>query len=352
MVKKTVRESNFELLRILAIFLIICFHYMIKGDWCFEAGTLEWFIQREFLICGEIGVIVFILITGYFMASPNAERKWRKVFYLYATRVFYILLIRAFDFFVLGNPVTLSWDFFVRIFLPGLSGPYWFVTVYLTIYIMSPYINSMIFSLPEKKMKEFLAISLILWCVIPTAFRFVYGTSEMGFNYNKLIWLIVIYCIGAYIRIYEPGWAGSLQRSICFFAGVFVFMSLINLAVEFLPRKIDWLTLKESAFWEPNTVLMLIVSVSLFNTFRLIKIKKSLWINMVSKTSLGVYMLHDSYLAGVMWNYVKNKIRTGRLFFDIIAGAAAVFLVAGGIELCRQAVSGMIRTLILKCKNR
>ena len=67
MLKK--REANFELLRIIAMFMIITLHYLYKGGLLteyVEIGKIDemlyWLLE---CICA-ISVNVFVLITGYF----------------------------------------------------------------------------------------------------------------------------------------------------------------------------------------------------------------------------------------------------------------------------------------------
>lgn len=68
-----VRQTNIEILRIIAIFMIIVFHYVLHDEWKFETGTINQMIIETFLILGELGVNLFMLITGYFMIER--ERK-------------------------------------------------------------------------------------------------------------------------------------------------------------------------------------------------------------------------------------------------------------------------------------
>ncbi len=72
---KKERKSNIELLRIIAIILIISFHYVFKSNFKFEELTINSFIVKSFYMFGELGVNLFILITGYFMVSGKFSIK-------------------------------------------------------------------------------------------------------------------------------------------------------------------------------------------------------------------------------------------------------------------------------------
>ena len=61
---KKIRNSNFEILRILSMFMIICFHCSFHGK--FSDGEGNRLIINFFNMFGELGVNCFVLISGYF----------------------------------------------------------------------------------------------------------------------------------------------------------------------------------------------------------------------------------------------------------------------------------------------
>lgn len=70
------RNINIELLRILSMLLIVYHHYSVHSSWIFHNS----FSKRTALIniignFGKIGVIIFVLITGYFILSKDLVLK-------------------------------------------------------------------------------------------------------------------------------------------------------------------------------------------------------------------------------------------------------------------------------------
>lgn len=65
------RQSNFELLRILAILFIISFHYVYKGGFNYDSLSVNKMIINVFTMVGEVGVNLFVLITGYFLIQSK-----------------------------------------------------------------------------------------------------------------------------------------------------------------------------------------------------------------------------------------------------------------------------------------
>ena len=190
---KKERSSNIELLRIFSIMLIISFHYVFKGGFYFETATVNKIIVDVFTMFGELGVNLFVLITGYFMI--HGTFRWKKVIYLMIEVQFYnaLTLLIAYR----GNMAGLLAELNFRSFFPNIYGLYWFVVCYMLLYIMSPYLNRLIKGMTKQENEKFLLICLALWCVIPTFFGMKINETESLLYYNRFIWLMVVYAIGA-----------------------------------------------------------------------------------------------------------------------------------------------------------
>ena len=63
------RKSNFELLRVLSILLIVSYHYVFHGGLKFQGITVNKIINDIFYMFGELGVNCFILISSYFLTT-------------------------------------------------------------------------------------------------------------------------------------------------------------------------------------------------------------------------------------------------------------------------------------------
>lgn len=90
------RESNFELLRIFAMFMIITHHYVVHGILSLE-GKIDYSVWRMGAFFnkifssvlwpgGGIGVALFFMITGYFSVDKEKSLKLKKII---LTSVFY-----------------------------------------------------------------------------------------------------------------------------------------------------------------------------------------------------------------------------------------------------------------------
>ncbi|OUM68412.1 hypothetical protein PIROE2DRAFT_3857 [Piromyces sp. E2] len=70
------RSSNFELLRIISMFLIVIHHFSFHGDMNFDTKkvTLNRLWVQFLVFTGKIGVSIFILISGYFLVNSKGVK--------------------------------------------------------------------------------------------------------------------------------------------------------------------------------------------------------------------------------------------------------------------------------------
>lgn len=74
--KEKIRESNIELLRIVAMFMIVVSHYVLHSGIDYNSMSIGFNrVILEIANLGDIGVIVFVLITGYF--SINSKQPFK-----------------------------------------------------------------------------------------------------------------------------------------------------------------------------------------------------------------------------------------------------------------------------------
>lgn len=164
------------------------------------------------------------------------------------------------------------------------------------------------------------------------------------------LWLLIIYCIGAYIRLYVLSYIGNIKKSIR--GGVIAFgicmVSVLIIKKVSLFTQIG--TIEPAYFWPPNTVPMLLMSIGVFGIFIHLHIDYCKIINVLASTTLGVYLMHDGILQGYLWNDIFKNAKhqdSPYLILYILSTTIVIFLVGALIDLCRQIIEKkvMIRAL-------
>ena len=335
MIKK--RKSNIELLRIIATILIIMFHYVYKSNYTYQILNINSFIIKSFYFLGELGVNLFILITGYF--HKNIKFSFKKLILLSIEVLFYYLL-NIIILFLLGQYKPQNFKSIFLLFFPIILSKYWFITAYILLYLISPYLNIIIDNLSKKKYQKFLILLLTIWSIIPTIFGLFFNSSETLLYYTRFTWLIIIYFTGAYIKNYKIKFIDTKSKNIICIIITTILLILIIIIIyhnRLLFNKIG--TMEISYLWTPNNIIMFILSISIFNYFINLNISYNKIINTLASTSLGIYMIHDGALQNYIWIKIfKTNIQlyTKYYLIHIIYTSIIIYIIGFIIDIIRQ----------------
>ena len=189
------RNSNFELLRIIAMFEIVIWHIIIHGKVIDTANPALSFILRIILFICITHVNSFAMISGYFQYDKKFKPK--KIILLILTLFFYNFIINLI-FFKMGITSIGLFDLFMRM-SPLASNNYWFLTSYIILYLISPFINRLINSL-NKKEHLFLIFTLSFIYFLLPILSIGYFNTPNGYT---PIQLLIFYIIGSYVNKYK-----------------------------------------------------------------------------------------------------------------------------------------------------
>lgn len=190
--KAKVRSTNLEILRIVSMILILLHHFYDNNIILdYQNITIHQLIVQILSIGGKIGVNCFMLITGYFMIE--SKFKIKKLLQLMGQVWFYSVIgLIAYAIIINGSIETRT---ILRCLFPISYGDWWFITTYIIIYILSNYINQLIKSISKRSFIFLIGFLLIIWSVIPSVLN-------TGISFSNFDWLLLIYLLGAYIRLY------------------------------------------------------------------------------------------------------------------------------------------------------
>lgn len=338
------RNSNMELLRIFAIFSIVLFHCAYKSGFSFSEPTFSAISIKMLWFCGELGVNLFILITGFYQS--RGQFKLDKLAKTILEILFYwVIAVTAGVFLGVFN-IDSKTQIIASLF-PILFGKWWYATAYVLIYILSPWLNCLIVSLDIKSYTKLLLVTLFLWCFLPTIFG-VFGNGPEGLLfYTRLTWLVIMYFVGAYISRFGLRIISTMRSSLFATAISITLLAGSVFAIAFHPNFFNRIGVVEWAyFWPPNTIPMLALSLGIFGIFKHIKIDHNPLINKIASTVFGIYLLHDSILANWLWHDLIGlaAYQSHRGILIVIAIAAITICLVGiCVDLIRQQ---LVKTLI------
>ena len=197
--KKT-RQSNFELMRIISMFLIVLWHYISHANLLGRTtGALNLFLSFIFIVTA-IHVNSFVLVSGYF--QYNKEFKFEKVWSLISATWFYKCLYALI--FVISGIVTMS-KIDLLLFVQPLNFSYsfgefyWFINMYIFLYLLSPFINKLLRNLSLKEHKQLIIVLFIMLSILPHLALHTTLTNT-GYTISNFV---MLYIIGAYFGKYK-----------------------------------------------------------------------------------------------------------------------------------------------------
>lgn len=331
---QTNRKSNFELLRIVAMLMIVLHHFAYHGGFEYDSTTLSiprfWF---NFIIMGgKIGVNIFVLISGYFLIqSKSTNAGINKILKLWGQVFFYSVTIYVVSI-ALGGSVTIKQ--LVRAFMPMTRAVWWFASTYFVLYIIHPYLNLFLHSMDKLSYQRYLLLLLLMWCIVPTFF----GAAFEG---NRLCWFITLYSLAGYYRLY--GFNKLVSKYAGLMAAFFMILTYCT-SIVFTILGTKWAFFSENNryFYRMQSLLTLAISICIFVAFTNMNIKYSKWLNSVSSAAFGVYLIHDnSYVRSFLWETVFDnaKFQDSILLIPYsVAVAAIVYSSCTLLDLMRQRV--------------
>ena len=329
----TSRQSNLELLRIIAMIMIIGHHYACHGGgYYYATQPLNVWISCFFMIGGKIGVNAFILITGYFMVQKKFDI--HRLVKLELGVLFYSIVFFFVGVFVWREELFQTLNLLTSLFpsVTNLYSNYWFIPCYLGVILMAPFINKMISVISRRQCKTMIIVLLIFTVFFPGLLA-----TEGWYDGNIPVFFIM-YLIGAYVRTYNKELCkGKVLPTALLAIGSYLLLWVLtsNLKLSTASGLADLL-------WCDYGILTTVVAVFLFMTFKQMNIGSIRILNVISGATLGIYLIHDNnYVRNYIWEKVflcPQQFASPTMWVHALKCIAIVFVVCTCIELVRSLI--------------
>lgn len=326
------RQSNIELLRIVAMIMIIFHHIGYFSGFAYDPNVIgaNRLITQFITYGGHVGVDVFVLISGYFLISSELL-KLVKIIKIWLQMIFYSLLGLIIG--VLFFGYTLTPKAIGIALIPFLYKQWPFASAYLVIMIIAPFINKLIAGISKGQYRIMLAVMLILWSVIPTI-----TTFDAGSNY--VIWMMVLYCLGGYVKLYEEDFRKNSGHYLLAAAGMAVLSLGITVVLDILGLKWSFFATYAMHFSGKQHINVLLWAFFMMLGFLKLNIRNSAFINYIAGLTFGIYLFHeDYYLREGLWKQLFRGAEFADewyLLFYIILQVVIVFVVGSIIDVIRK----------------
>ena len=267
---KIPRMSNFELLRIVAMMLVMLGHTHFRMYSFVQANAgIKGIFDTALACISTTGVGIFIVISGWFGIRP---RKCGLVKYLF--QIFFTLWV------IYGIFIILGLDDFnadgVKISMSLYSG-YWFVIGYLGLYIIAPILNKFI----EYASKREYQMMLLSFYLFQSYYSWITAWYDYYMAYSVLLFS-GIYLTAAYIRKYPIKWLEKYALHLF----VIVILCMTSIATVSL-----YLFGHAARMIRDDNPLVIFEALLLVTIFGKIKFQ-SRFVNWLAASCFAVYLIH------------------------------------------------------------
>ena len=194
-VKTKIRQSNFELMKIISMLFILIWHFIYNTNLIINTDGFLHFVLLVIWFVAIIHVNSFIISLGYF--QNNKRFKLSRVIAFNNSAWFYKILFLII-FLILGVSLS-SVDIFKLISPITLYEQYWFLSVYIILYLLSPFLNIILNKITKKQFHLLLLTLFLLTSIIPTISGQLAYNNSQGHSVFSFVFL---YYIGAYLSRY------------------------------------------------------------------------------------------------------------------------------------------------------
>lgn len=221
------RLPQFELLRVLCMFGIVVNHfftygldiYGLRADAFsipidgFASATL-WGILEAIKLISLVSVNCFVLISGYFMMGTDSFR-FKGMYRVWFQTLFYGVAVYLFM--LVAGTDTFSWQQMLKLFFPVSTNRYWFITSYIALMAVAPFLSRMVSSLDRCNYGILLLLGFVL------CFQYPFG--QMFVDPQQLVLFAYLFLVGGYIRRF--GTFPYLTDFRCVVLSLFVFCAMM-----------------------------------------------------------------------------------------------------------------------------
>lgn len=338
------RNYGIDSLRILSMYMIVLNHCLQTGGIIARAtqngiGTnnynISWFMD---ILC-YCAVNCYALISGF--VGINARYKIANIIKLWLQVFFYSTTLNVLIYTLLPN-VTLTKADIIQMILPISFERYWYFSAYFVLFTFIPFLNFIINTTSRNKLRSLVILLIIVFSFAETfIFR---NKSFLGLQSGySATWLIVLYLIGGYIRLY--GWKLWNKNFFVFITmGIISFITLLLLGGEDHHGRIL------INYPAPTILFMGIALINIFKNIRFNNTCRAI-VKILSPLTFGVYLIHiqpfvAKYLLENRFSYIADTSSLN-LIIKVILISVLIYIVCSLIEWIRYKAFELMKVNIL-----
>lgn len=340
--QKKERMANLEVLRCVAMMMVVVLHYLGKGGLLPDLtaplsaqDTVAWLLEAFCIVA----VNVYMMISGYFLCESSFKLSrllalWIQL-WLYSVGIGVLAAVTG-----IVPAAEVSTHYYLTLLFPVTMGHYWFLTAYVFLYLLLPFVGMGLRRMTKQQFQVALVLLLFSFCLLKSLLPFRLEEDSKGYD---CLWYLCVFCVAAYLRRFGIPFLQKKSRALLLYLiGVLgTFGEAMVLHLFYLRTGSMELILKIP--YEYNHIFPLLASVGLFGLFLDSRIQGKIGSVAVkiAPYTLGVYLLHENLGVRYAWqkwlgvNIISN---VWQLLAWTVLAVAVVFVLGILVDFVRKTI--------------
>lgn len=340
------RMANLELLRCIAMMMVVVLHFLGKGDLLpaldsrnMEAvGYAAWLLE-SFCI---VAVNVYMMISGYFLCTSSF--KLSRLVSLWLQIEFYSIIFGLTG--ALSGILTktpFDTHYILTLIFPVSMDHYWFLTAYIFLYLLLPFIGKAVKQMSRQQLQWSVILLFSVFCLLKSILPLRLETDQMGYD---CIWYLCVFLAAAYMRRFGVPFLERKGRGLCLYVicCLAVFAGTMGLRAVYL--KTGSLKLMLKMFLEYNHLFPFLAAAGLFAAFKALRVpdRAAALVTRISPYTLGVYLLHENIGFRYSWQRWFGAAEAASVWSLLCRTLSAVIVI-----FCCGILIDMLRDALMRC---
>lgn len=327
--KEKVRDNNLDCLRIIATIFVLILHF----DGFFQQATgiaesSEWMIRLTYRLSESFAycaIHIFVLISSYYLLKSKFSIRRLIIIWLSTVSITFIGAIIIW----ILSPNCISIKGMLQSIFPLTTQAYWYVSAYVVLLLISPFLNKLINILTDKELLCLTGVLLVGVSIGPTFLQMFDDYVKLGTNIAVFILLYFIAAVYRRKDIYFTRiWGMVLYIGCVCVLIISIYLIELLSCKGYIPVGNGWL------FFNYQSIFVICEAVGLFIFFEKKKNCKShKVVTVLARNSLFVYMIHMHPIAKnyyVEWNLFKGANISSPLdYYMLLIGTVFVVYLSG-----------------------
>ncbi len=332
------RNAGLDILRVLSMLMVVSWHFLCHGGlvgYALKPVSANWFLGNLLYSASMPAVNCFVLISGYFLCT--AQFKAKRVSYVWAQTVFYSVLLYA----IFGMDGDFSVLRLASKAIVLTMNRYWFVTAYLLMYLVSPFLNKAIHAMDKRAHFMCCVVLLGVFSVLHNVVYF----SDFGFLHDgySFLWFCILYVVAAYVHLHV-----KVDKKSGLWGIIIYILSTLVTAIGYSVVRWKNIGLPDSFFFAYNGVLAVVSALGLLMAFRSLSCGAGMarGVSFLAPLTFGVYLIHDHpAVRPILWGWLKPSAfaNNGWMVLYYLLCVLGVFLACCIVEWLRQRIFQLSR---------